>query len=428
MATLDRPTAALGAAYTPPSRSAPAEPPLLPTLYSFETGRSYRLERLLGKGGFGEVYLASPVPPEGFPTQVCVKVSERMSAWLREAYFAELLGNQSRALRVYDRFAVVDGPRMRYCLAMEYAEHGDLGAWLEQKGAQSERYVRREIAAILQALDTLHRGQALHRDLTPFNVFVCKGEQLKLGDFGIATHQLSRRGVTADTFNLFNVPNEIAWGRVRRWQQRDDIYQVGLIAVMLLRGDTSSPIRSRDVRSLPCSDHLKEVIHCCLGVRGKRYEAAADLIAALSQRPKQPQLGRVRSLLGKRLCFTGFLSRPRSEAIAAATKAGAIVQSKPGQSTDVLVRGRPNALQIAGTDGGLKLIELRRRAARGHPVTVIGDKMFWKLVESASPSRPPARGDQSKPAARGGRPRARGSSKKSGTSKKKGSSSRPSAR
>jgi len=403
MATLDRPTAAPGTAYAPPSGTTPAASSALTTVYSFETGRSYRLNRLIGKGGFGEVYLATPVPPEGFPTQVCVKISERMSAWLREAYFAELLGSQSRALRVYDRFAVVDGARMRYCLAMEYAEHGDLGAWLEQKGAQSERFVRREIAAILQALDVLHRGQALHRDLTPFNVFVCKDEQLKLGDFGIATHQLSRRGVTADTFNLFNVPNEIAWGRVRRWQQRDDIYQVGLIAVMLLRGDTTSPIRSRDVRALPCSDHLKEVIHCCLGVRGKRYEAAGELIAALRQRPRQPPLGRVRSLAGKRLCFTGFLSRPRSEAIAAARKAGAVVQSKPGQTTDVLVRGRPNAQQIAGRDGGLKLIELRRRAAKGHPVTVIGDKLFWKLAEAASQPLPPAGAETRKAPGREGK-------------------------
>ena len=400
MTTLDRPTAAPGTAYTPPSGFAPAAPPAAPTVYSCETGRSYRLDRLIGKGGFGEVYLATPVPSDGFPAKVCVKISERMPAWLREAYFAELLGREPRALPVFDRFAVVDGTRMRYCLAMEYAEHGDLGAWLEQKGPQPERFVRREIAAILKALDALHRGQALHRDLTPFNVFVCKGGQLKLGDFGIATHQLSRRGVTADTFNLFNVPNEIAWGRVRRWQQRDDIYQVGLIAAMLLRGDTASPMRSRDVRGLPCSDHLKEVIHRCLGVRGKRYEAAGELIAALRQRQKQQQLGRVRSLAGKRLSFTGFLSRPRSEAIAAARKAGAVVQSKPGQSTDVLVRGRPNALQIAGRDGGLKLIEIRRLAARGHAVTVIGDRQFWKLVESASPPRPSRRPAKGKPPAR----------------------------
>ena len=371
MPTPERPTAAPGAAYTPRSdaHSVAAARPSLPTVYSYETGRSYRLDRLIGKGGFGEVYLATPVPPDAFPAQVCVKISERLSAWLREAYFAELLLGEPRALRVYDRFAVVDGSRMRYCLAMEYAEHGDLGTWLAAKGPQSERVVRREIAAVLQALDVLHRGQALHRDLTPFNVFVCKDEQLKLGDFGIAMHQRSRRGVTADAFNPFNVPN--------------DIDQVGLIAAMLLRGDITSPMRSRDVRALPCSDQLKEVIHRCLGVRGKRYEAAGELIAALRQRPRELRLGRVRSLEGKRLSFTGFLSRPRSEAIAAARAAGAIVQSKPGQTTDVLVRGRPNALQIAGAVGGSKLIEVRRLAAQGHSVMVIGERQFWKLVESA---------------------------------------------
>src|SRR4051812_17803517 len=212
--------------------------------YSVETGRTYRLERLIGKGGFGEVYLATPSPRHGLPEQVCVKISDRISAWLREAYFAELLGREPRALQVFDRFAIVEGAHMRYCLAMEYAEHGDLGAWLANKGAQPERFVRREIAAVLETLDALHRGGALHRDLTPFNVFVCEKEQLKLGDFGIATHQLSSRGVTADAFNLFNAPAEIAWGKMRRWQQRDDIYQVGLIAGMLLLGDVTHPMRS----------------------------------------------------------------------------------------------------------------------------------------------------------------------------------------
>jgi hypothetical protein len=400
MATHNPATAAPRAAQAPQSGDGPATQSTVPTVYSSETGRTYRLDRLIGRGGFGEVYLATPTPPQGYPAQVCIKISERMSAWLREAYFAELLGREPRALRVFDRFAVLEGTRMRYCLAMEYAEHGDLGAWLARKGPQRERFVRREIAAVLGTLDALHRGQALHRDLTPFNVFVCEDEQLKLGDFGIATHQLSRRGVTADAFNLFNAPTEIAWGNFRRWQQRDDIYQVGLIAAMLLRGDITSPIRSRDVRGLPCSDHLKEVIHRCLGVRGKRYEAAGDLIAALRQRPKKLQLGRVKSLAGKRLAITGFLSRPRGEAIAAAKKAGAIVQSKPGQSTDVLVRGRPNALQIAGTIGGLKLMEIRRLAARGHAVTLIGDGQFWRLVESTS--RKPGRGDK-KPVRREGR-------------------------
>ena len=362
-----------------------ASPELL--VYSSETGTTYRLERLIGKGGFGEVYLATASRPNAHPSQVCIKITERLAAWLREAYFAELLAGEQRALRIFDRFAFVDGSRMQYCLAMEYAEHGDLGAWLERKGPQPERLVRREIAAVLGALDVLHRGQALHRDLTPFNVFVCANEQLKIGDFGIATHQRSQRGVTADAFNLFNAPAEIAWGRVRRWQQRDDIYQVGLIAVMLLRGDITSPIRSRDVRNLPCSDHLKEVIHRCLGVRGKRYHAASELISALRHRPKKVQSGRVQSLEGKRLSFTGFLSQPRTKAAAAARRAGAIVQSKPGISTDILVRGRPNALQIAGSVGGTKLLEIRRLAAQGHRVIVIGDRQFWRLAGAATRRR-----------------------------------------
>ena len=357
------------------------------TAYSTESGRTYHLDRMIGKGGFGEVYLAVPTPADGLPSRVCVKITTSITPWLREAYFAQLVGREPRALRVFDHFVEAEGRGMRYCLVMEYAEHGDLGAWLAKKGGQSERFVRREIAAILRPLHILHRGQAMHRDLTPFNVFVCEDEELKVGDFGIAAHQRSSRGVTADAFNPFNAPNEIAWGKVRKWQQRDDVYQVGLLAAMLLRGDIDSPMRSKDVRTLPCSDELKEVIHRCLGARDKRYEAAEDLIAALRQRPREQGKGRLASLKGRRIAFTGFLERPRREAIAAARKAGALVQSRPGGSTDVLVKGRPNALQIAGTAGGTKLMDLRRLAAKGIRITIIGERQFWKLAEGTSSRR-----------------------------------------
>jgi serine/threonine protein kinase len=60
--------------------------------------------------------------------------------------------------------------------ALEYARHGDLRAYLARTGkGWRETVARREIAGILEVLGKLHRGQMLHRDLTPLNVFVCEG-------------------------------------------------------------------------------------------------------------------------------------------------------------------------------------------------------------------------------------------------------------
>ena len=348
-----------------------------------ESRLRYRIGPLLGQGGFGQVYLSARLGrSSSVPEVVCIKVSERIDGWLREAYFGLLLGNHPRAIRVYDSFPLMtDDGQVLYCLALEYARDGDLSRYLHRTGKPwAEAAVRREIAGILQVLVKLHRGQLLHRDLTPLNVFVCDDSRLKLGDFGIVRQQSDRRGVTARTLNPHMAPSDIFDGAAPKWQARDDVYQVGQLVGMLVKGAAYARIRTAEVRGFPCSDHLKEIIYRCIGERRKRYESADELIDALSNPPASLKVGALRTLKGVHLAFTGILTTLRSEAAGAARKAGAVVHSGPSARTSVVVRGRPNKLQAAGRDAGIKLMEIKRLREKGHRITILNEAQFWRLA------------------------------------------------
>lgn len=358
-----------------------------------ETRLEYQIERLLGQGGFGRVYLATRLGRSTLvPETVCIKVSRHIDGWLREAYFGRLLDGHPRAIRVFDVFPLLlPGRDPLYCLALEYARHGDLSAFLRRETrGWTESTTRREIAGILEVLAKLHRGQLLHRDLTPLNVFVCEaprgsgggtGKRLKLGDFGIVRQQSDRRGITARTMNVLTAPSEMLSRAAPKWQARDDVYQVGQLLAMLTKGDASARIRTSEIRGLRCSDHLKEIIHRCIGERRKRYENASELIEALRNPPASLRAGVLRSLKGVHVTFTGILRTRRADAAAAARRAGAIVHSGPSSRTTVVIRGKPNPLQAAGRDGGLKLMEIKRLREKGHRITLLNEEQFWRLVQ-----------------------------------------------
>ena len=352
-------------------------------IVSPETNLQYRVERLLGEGGFGQVYLAKRLGRSTVvPQIVCIKVSTRIDGWLREAYFGQLLDGHPRAIRVFDTFPLIAGGEVLYCLTLEYARHGDLSAFLSRGGkGWSETGARREIAGILEVLGKLHRGQALHRDLTPLNVFVCDGRRLKLGDFGIVRQQSDRRGITAHTMNALTAPSDILARAVPRWQARDDVYQVGQLLGMLIKGDAKARLRPFEIRRLACTDHLKEIVYRCIGERRKRYESATEMIEALTHPPAALKVGILRTRKGVHLAFTGILSKRRSEAVRAARRAGAIIHSGPSAKTTVVVRGRPNPLQAAGRDAGLKLMEIKRLREKGQRITLLNETQFWRLVK-----------------------------------------------
>jgi serine/threonine-protein kinase len=353
------------------------------TIESPESRLHFKIDRLLGEGGFGQVYLTERLGRSAsVPRILCVKASTRIDGWLREAYFGQLLDAHPRAIRIYDAFPLMrpDGSVL-YCLAIEYAPYGDLSSFLRRESkAWPENTARREIAGVLEVLGKLHRGQLLHRDLTPLNVFVCEGRRLKLGDFGIVRQQSDRRGITARTMNVLTAPSDILEGAAPKWQARDDVYQVGQLLGMLVRGDARTRIRAGEVRHLECSDHLKEIIYRCIGERRKRYESADELIEALRKRPAALKSGVLKTLKGVHLAFTGILSKPRREAKAAARRAGAIVHGMPSVLTRVVVRGRPNPTQAAGRDAGRKLMEIKRLREKGHKITILNEAQFWRLA------------------------------------------------
>src|SRR6185503_5422527 len=157
--------------------------------------------------------------------------------------------------------------------------------------------------------------------------------------FGIVRHQSDRRGVAASTLNPWGAPSEIRAGAAPKWQARDDVYQVGQLLGMLVKGTAAARVRTGEVRRLRCTDQLKEIVYRCIGERRKRYESAGELIDALTHPPASLKVGRLRTLKGAHLAFTGILSRRRSEAAGAAKRAGATVHGSPSARTTVVVRG-----------------------------------------------------------------------------------------
>ena len=218
------------------------------------------------------------------------------------------------------------------------------------------------------------------------NVFVCDGRRLKLGDFGIVRQQSNRARHHRAHAEHVDGAERHARRHAPKWRARDDVYQVGQLLAMLVKGDARARIRTGEVRRLPCSDQLKEIVHRCIGERRKRYESADELIEALASPPAHSKSGVAAIAQGRAPRVHGDPQQARERG-ACAPRAGPAPSSTavPSVKTTVVVRGRPNPLQAAGRDGGLKLMEIKRLREKGHRITLLWTRReFWKLVDRST--------------------------------------------
>jgi hypothetical protein len=278
-----------------------------------ENGRAYLVGDRVGHGGFGVVYRAEQASGEPLDIKnLCIKVCGDVSSWHCEAYFGHLLQGKFRVVKVFDSFAWIPrtkGAQPRYCLVTEFADQGDLVRYFQSHRAFGEGKARREMIALLKTLQQLHAAGVVHRDLTPKNVLVSSDDCLKIADFGIAGQSLNNRGVRFDAFNPgFSPPI------FKRWLAADDVFHCGQLYAFLLAGRADALLNTEDVRKLGCSPEAKAVIQRCIGARRKRYQSAAEMLRALESRERVSSAGRIRSLAGKRVVFTGRMRVIRKQA------------------------------------------------------------------------------------------------------------------
>lgn len=289
-----------------------------PLLHTLVAGR-YRIERRLGEGGMGHVYLAThlaiekPVALKVLKQEYSAK-EEIVSRFQREAISASRVKHPN-VLEVFDFGKLDNGCTF---LAMEYLAGHDLADELNANGTVETSRALRIALQLARGLASAHKAGVVHRDMKPDNVFLARtddGEEIvKIVDFGIAQLRLgdeaernrpNRRRLTR-TGMIFGTPEYMAPEQAagKNADQRVDIYASGIILFEMLTGDIPftgdsfmgvlnahlhAPIpRVRDLRpDLQISAELEACILRCLDKEpAARFQTMTELAAALLQTPE----------------------------------------------------------------------------------------------------------------------------------------------
>ncbi len=279
----------------PPVAVAPAATaPSAPADELPQTIGRFRIEKLLGKGAFGRVYLGID---DGFlQRRVAIKVpvKERLvDRNVRHNYLSEarILASldHPHIMPVHECGDLADGTVF---LVSKYVEGADLHALLRKKALTIADSVR-IIISMAKALHHAHQMGLVHRDIKPQNILVDQQGHAYLADFGLALTDedfgVGARFVGTPSF----MSPEQARGEGHRVDGRSDLFSLGAVLYKALTGH--DPFRGRtmeeildqiataDPRPLRMwNDRVsRELERICLKALAKRaadrYQTAADL-------------------------------------------------------------------------------------------------------------------------------------------------------
>jgi len=250
----------------------------------------YRVERVIGEGSFGRVYLATD-PRVRRNVAVKELLASRQTDHDAYSRALERFQREARAAGVTQHPNIVSVYELavnnadNYYLVMEYIDGTDLRALLAQVGTLPPERAISITLDIARALDEIYAQDIVHRDLKPANIMLTRRGVAKLTDFGVAQVGSESQRTTVVTGHpgtpMYMSPEQShSTGYL---DGRSDLYSLGLVAYEMLVGTpyARSRVPLETARpDLPAS--LVTVVNRLIQTDpDDRYPDAAQLVAAL---------------------------------------------------------------------------------------------------------------------------------------------------
>jgi serine/threonine protein kinase len=224
--------------------------PGAPRLVDGQVWGSYRIVRLLGRGGMGEVYEAEQLETGRRLALKLLRATlrgvEDRARFLREGQLAASISH-AHAVYIFGSEEIGGTP----AITMELLAGGTLKDRVSAEGPMPASAAVSAVLDVIGGLDAAQAAGILHRDIKPSNCFVDADGAVKVGDFGLSISTLTRdvrHELTTASFEgtpQFAAPEQL---RGEPLDVRADIYAVGATLYYLLTG--RPPLEAPDLREL----------------------------------------------------------------------------------------------------------------------------------------------------------------------------------